>query len=656
MDQNNNIKYTPPVPPFLRYCSATIPTAFDDSLSYYEALCALYKWLQDNIIGVINNNAAVTQYYIDLVKELKSYVENYFANLDVQEEINNKLDEMAEDGTLASILQSLVMIDDTVNFHTKIAMTTYQTAGMQGGCVLPDGTIVQFTTTKAQKIADDGTILAEITHEWGHCNGATYCDKTDKIYVTSTQSDEIGRYKIFELNPTNLALVETYDMSDTFPAEPYGIVYVPEQESFVFANWWSESTSKKIWRTDVNFGNIETKTYNFEVHSTSNICRFGSNYIGIDVLTKNAMLLFDIRSLDFIKEININRLVSDTWCITEPEWYDWRNGVEYIGFMAAASASPHWGAGTRIYATYDPAKNYEETTAGKSVIPPHDEIYYVDPSVTPTLDRNGSNSKPFMNIYEALNSALREENVTGFVKIVIRHGDTDRTYSPLFNMNKKYEIDYRTNETITMFRMIGVNQSAKVIINRPITLQKEEEILNPYTYGDGGDLCIMGEFECVNVIDTSDESRLILCGSDAARCRFGISNHGLDVKDYWGQVVNSSNDLLSIATVVNNNHYVNNTKQVWSRIRGVKQTITADGNGKYFIPTYTPNGFICIKFSLTQNSTATTYEITRPYNLNTWVEEPFFDDNGKHVLQINTTGEVTISNNITITRLKVIGQ
>lgn len=104
MDDNNNIKYTPNVPPFLRYCSAIIPTAFDDSLSYYEALCALYKWIQDNTVDIINNNATVTQYYIDLVKDLKSYVENYFDNLDVQEEINNKLDAMVEDGTLQEII------------------------------------------------------------------------------------------------------------------------------------------------------------------------------------------------------------------------------------------------------------------------------------------------------------------------------------------------------------------------------------------------------------------------------------------------------------------------------------------------------------------------------------------------------------------------
>lgn len=103
---DKKIKYSHPVPPFVRYCSAIIPTMFDDSLSYYEALCALNNFIQKNIVEVINNNATVTEAYIKLVDELKDYVEHYFDNLDVQEEIDNKLDIMAQDGTLGSLLNN----------------------------------------------------------------------------------------------------------------------------------------------------------------------------------------------------------------------------------------------------------------------------------------------------------------------------------------------------------------------------------------------------------------------------------------------------------------------------------------------------------------------------------------------------------------------
>ena len=48
-----------------------------EQMSYYEALCALYKYLQDNIVGVINNNASVTEYYIQLVKDLNYHTKLY---------------------------------------------------------------------------------------------------------------------------------------------------------------------------------------------------------------------------------------------------------------------------------------------------------------------------------------------------------------------------------------------------------------------------------------------------------------------------------------------------------------------------------------------------------------------------------------------------
>lgn len=100
------VQISRPVPPFLQYCATLIPTVFDNSLSYYEALCALTKWLQDNLVSVVNNNAKVTEEYIKLVEELQKYVEDYFENLDVQDEIDNKLDEMVEAGTLQEIIVS----------------------------------------------------------------------------------------------------------------------------------------------------------------------------------------------------------------------------------------------------------------------------------------------------------------------------------------------------------------------------------------------------------------------------------------------------------------------------------------------------------------------------------------------------------------------
>lgn len=101
----DNIETAPNVPPFVRYVASTIPMVFDNSLSYYEALGALAKSLQDTV-DVVNNNGTVTEEYIQLTKDMKEYMDHYFDNLDVQEEINNKLDEMVTDGSLQQLINN----------------------------------------------------------------------------------------------------------------------------------------------------------------------------------------------------------------------------------------------------------------------------------------------------------------------------------------------------------------------------------------------------------------------------------------------------------------------------------------------------------------------------------------------------------------------
>ena len=112
--ENDRPRRMPNVPPFVKFVCANVPMVFDDSLSYYEALCALWKYVQ-GMTDVINNNATLEEEYIEKFNELnqafndlKTWIETYFDNLDVQEEINNKLDDMAENGTLATIITTYI--------------------------------------------------------------------------------------------------------------------------------------------------------------------------------------------------------------------------------------------------------------------------------------------------------------------------------------------------------------------------------------------------------------------------------------------------------------------------------------------------------------------------------------------------------------------
>ena len=119
---DNKIVHAAPVPPFVTFVASAVPMVFDNSMSYYEALCALWKWLQDDVINVINNNASVTEEYIQLTKDMKEYMDNYFDNLDVQEEINNKLDAMVEAGTLQEIITTYIQSNVAWTFDTVADM------------------------------------------------------------------------------------------------------------------------------------------------------------------------------------------------------------------------------------------------------------------------------------------------------------------------------------------------------------------------------------------------------------------------------------------------------------------------------------------------------------------------------------------------------
>ena len=105
--------------PFSHFCMTIgeIPTSYLYSKTYYEQVLWLCHYLKEKVIPAINNNADAVTEVQQHINELQSYVEHYFDNLDVQEEIDNKLDEMALNGELeriiAEYLQTQIIYDTT---------------------------------------------------------------------------------------------------------------------------------------------------------------------------------------------------------------------------------------------------------------------------------------------------------------------------------------------------------------------------------------------------------------------------------------------------------------------------------------------------------------------------------------------------------------
>ena len=77
-----------------------------DAITNYELLCKVVEYLNKTIGEVSELNNKVNEF------------QNYFDNLDVQEEINNKLDEMAESGELTDIIAQYLGLAGVLAFNT----------------------------------------------------------------------------------------------------------------------------------------------------------------------------------------------------------------------------------------------------------------------------------------------------------------------------------------------------------------------------------------------------------------------------------------------------------------------------------------------------------------------------------------------------------
>lgn len=92
-----------------------------DALNNYELLSKVVEYL-NKVISSQNEVTAEVEQLHNAFTALKTYVDNFFDNLDVQDEINNKLDAMVEAGTLQEIIASYLNSSAVWGFDTVADM------------------------------------------------------------------------------------------------------------------------------------------------------------------------------------------------------------------------------------------------------------------------------------------------------------------------------------------------------------------------------------------------------------------------------------------------------------------------------------------------------------------------------------------------------
>ena len=91
---------------FSCYCQRVLPSVFPKGYSTYETLCIMLEKVNEVIDSNNGTIDAVEELQVNFT-ELETFVNDYFTNLDVQDEIDQKLDEMLANGDFDVLLGEL---------------------------------------------------------------------------------------------------------------------------------------------------------------------------------------------------------------------------------------------------------------------------------------------------------------------------------------------------------------------------------------------------------------------------------------------------------------------------------------------------------------------------------------------------------------------
>lgn len=163
------------IPYFCRVVLQNFPFIEEDfdALTTYQLISKVVEFLnkviksQNTLVDNVNNLSLAFQ-------QLHDYVENYFKNLDVQEEINNKLDQMAEDGTLQEIITAYIQANTAWCFNTLSDLKTAEN--------LIDGSFAQ--TLGYRTMNDGGKAFYKIRE-------VNNTDVVDEAYIVALSNENL---------------------------------------------------------------------------------------------------------------------------------------------------------------------------------------------------------------------------------------------------------------------------------------------------------------------------------------------------------------------------------------------------------------------------------------------------------------------------------
>lgn len=330
--------------PITKICASIgiIPSSYLVAMSYEEQLLWLCDFINNTIILNINTNNQAVQELQNLYIELKNYVDNYFTNLDVQKEINNKLDEMAEDGSLLNLLtslfndyqeqitllqNSLTSNYNTLNNKINVNQTNIlnQLSSIESGT--PAGTYEDLDALKLDVNADKTKIYLTLNDgKWNYYNNSTEEWTSGGVYFANTTIENITPNQLSFLEQKTLNIFDNDNLSSMTEGLLKGNGEIDTTKTdYYTSNFLSVTPNTKYYKPnllqgafyDINKSYISSTMYGNEEFTTPSNCF----YFRISLL-KTDLPSFYVSTVDrwskfgfnpfYAKDSNLLDLISNT--------------------------------------------------------------------------------------------------------------------------------------------------------------------------------------------------------------------------------------------------------------------------------------------------------------------------------------------------------
>ena len=236
-----------PIPPFRGWVLENFPFIEEDfdAITDYQLYCKIVEYIKqiaNSQNEVVNNMNSLNTSFT----ELTNYINSYFEDLDIQSEVDTKLDEMAESGQLTDIIAQYLQLAGILAFNTVDDLANaenlsngsftktygkeeyndgygafYKVRGIINTDVI-DGdelvALINYPTLVAEKIHD--ATIEKLVNDIGDISDLTTLDKTNLVSAINENTSKIAdntsdiEQNTADINKFNFTNFDTYNPSD----------------------------------------------------------------------------------------------------------------------------------------------------------------------------------------------------------------------------------------------------------------------------------------------------------------------------------------------------------------------------------------------------------------------------------------------------------